>query len=121
MAPLVAGGGDLAKLKSLLYERIGQSRYTGWIPTGFFKTPAPVQISRFIFYFFFPLFFYLTGKREPSKLVRRLDRSDFEGLSNPAIIKFPRWEIRTVVRDVIVVRLNTRSYYQNCTIIMYQF
>jgi len=58
------GSSDLAKLKSLLYGRIGRSEYTGWIPWWIFQnTHCSCKLSRV-------LFFFVTDKREPWKLGR---------------------------------------------------
>lgn len=60
------------------------------------KHPPPVQIvSRSIF--------SATEKREPSKLGRRLDWTDFWEIPRPAIVKFFDGEC-VLFRDVIVLR-----------------
>lgn len=85
LAPLVAAGGDLAKLKSLLYGRIGRSGYTGWILTGDFpKHPRSRKLFRVLF------FFSVTDKCEPSKLGHRseIGLDGFLRFSTAAIIKF---------------------------------
>lgn len=109
VAPLVAGGGDLAKLKSLLYGRIGRGGYTGWIPTGFSKTPGTGAncVSRSILFFS-----AATDKREPSsKLGRgfpRLDRTDFwEILDHQPLRSFPDGKHAPLSAVVIVPRLNS--------------
>jgi len=107
-APLVAGGGDLAKLKSLLYGRIGRGGVD--IPGGFrrdfAKRPASVQIvsrlpPRLFFYPPLPLPASFGRARAFGARVwrsPRLDRANFWiGFSRPAIYEaFPNGKHATL-------------------------
>lgn len=97
--PLVAGGSDLAKLKSLLYESGEVDIYIYRVdPDRIFQNiHCSCKLSRILF---FPRR-TSASLRSSAVIDPRLDRTDFWEISTSHYKVF-RWEMRVVVRDVIV-------------------